>query len=1394
MKKYIYLLYFIISIISLKAQENNNTTVKRLTNHVDTSNNEEKNTKLRRNGSLREVIPTVQGELSVNTQGSLTYSIPIEVFKGVHEFQPNLTISYNSQLKGGFSGYGWNITGLSSITIGGKNKRIDGIYQGIQYNGNDPFYLDGQRLIKVDDTNYITETLSKIKIKRNGESFTVHFTDGKISTYVLKTIGQYLITETEDAYGNLIRYNYYTNNNTAYIESIEYGGSNFPFKIQFNREGLNYPNKIFRNGNEIIDNYVLKDITVSSTTDGIFRKYSLSYDNTSLNDLRLRKVIVSNKNGEELKPLLFNYNSQGAIEVIKQDSNAKKIDSEARSLGSIVYGDFEGNGKISAAFTTRSEINIVNNTSQYTLKTIHSKLGELSSSLNLGYRDELFSGRIIDKDDKLSYNDRVLALNQVLNESFISNFSNGFVFNEQQKIVATDIITNTKLETKFSLPFGYNYGTSMCGNYNNIPCIEIYESNNIKQIQGDFNNDGLVDLLLFTDEGYLSKSQNSPSGEHWSSSYSNYLLDTKIPSRIYFIEIGKQIKNQGTITPILIAENHSIDPDNFYTMEFDGDGIPEFLAVKNNSFTIYKFSNNSLTPVLSNVPLNNFTEDTPLIFGDFNGDGLTDFMTPLKIYDVQKDGIENVAYGFAIDEKEWWQYINTGKDFVKTKRNFTAQNLAYCRPSQRNIINKSSTFQKFWSGKMDEYSHTDYAYCGIIPIDYNHDGKTDFISFNKFGKIKPITSGPKAGSLLNATIDNILPRNGRHKTNKIFFIENIADNNANTFFNLSLNLNNIIDISSQKFSPYTLILNNSDVNTVEVYNSGFQFYDAFFGTETSFLVKTNSFIEGQLKEVDNNSGVKQIIEYTPLAENIINQRNLTNKNLYYNAEKELGKSLQYPYYLNKQQPNYYLVKRVTTSFDDKAISKEYRYANAIQHLNGLGFVGFQKTFSSDPYESKLNSIEKEFLPVKMQSDVLWTVNTYDPLQENQHIKSTYGNLTESNYLTRSDFKYEKVDLLNKQYAYIKKSSVIEDVLKNIPIYTNYSYNADKTLITSIETLYDDEGSSLSEFTYKPEFSNGNHYFFGKIESKKETLRKHTDVFSNREEYIYNSNGSTQIAKKYGHNTSALITSSDYYSNGNKKSEILSGEGISIPLKISFEYDVTNRFISKTTSPEGTVDIIRTNIYGQVTSTKNYLGLESSYTYDSWGNNTKKIDEYGITTVLQKEAFSNGSYSLYTETEGQPKTISTFDKFDRNINVKTQTINNQWISKDIVYDIFGKKIKESEPYFSTESATKWNEIEYDGLDRPIKQKLYTGQVIATCYEGKTVTVDDGHQKTSKTLDALGQVVQHQDKGGIVSYEYYPNGTLKSSQYGLIKISITQDGWGNKIKLTDPSAGTYTYMIF
>ena len=61
---------------------------------------------------------------------------------------PEIGLAYNSQQAGyGIAGYGFNITGLSAITRGGKNLFDDGKRTDVSYTDEDNLYLDGKRLV-----------------------------------------------------------------------------------------------------------------------------------------------------------------------------------------------------------------------------------------------------------------------------------------------------------------------------------------------------------------------------------------------------------------------------------------------------------------------------------------------------------------------------------------------------------------------------------------------------------------------------------------------------------------------------------------------------------------------------------------------------------------------------------------------------------------------------------------------------------------------------------------------------------------------------------------------------------------------------------------------------------------------------------------------------------------------------------------------------------------------------------------------------------------------------------------------------------------------------------------------------------------------------------------------
>lgn len=231
--------------------------------------------------------------------------------------------------------------------MGGKSKEIDGITIGPQYDGKDPYYLDGQRLIKIDETTFATEKLSKVKITKptSGEyQFIVQYTDGKIAKYKELVSQQFYISTIVDAFNNEIHYSYQVENNVPVITKISYGGSNAAddkYFVNFLYKARKRNIQIFRKGVSYLTNKVLYEINTGSSNVLLYRKYVLSHDYIEDNSVeRLRNVVVSNENGENLKPLNFNYNTTTQGIIAWGANRWDGISGWATGLGSVTLGNF----------------------------------------------------------------------------------------------------------------------------------------------------------------------------------------------------------------------------------------------------------------------------------------------------------------------------------------------------------------------------------------------------------------------------------------------------------------------------------------------------------------------------------------------------------------------------------------------------------------------------------------------------------------------------------------------------------------------------------------------------------------------------------------------------------------------------------------------------------------------------------------------------------------------------------------------------------------------------------------------------------------------------------------------------------------------------------------------
>jgi len=326
---------------------------------------------------------------SVSPNGAKCYNVPIEIVPGRQGFQPNISLSYNSQGGNGLVGMGWSISGLSSIERVNKNMFFDGTDDVPNLKDKDAFMLDGVRLIEKSRTksqiNYetvqgnITVIASFVGtiIPFKGIIFSttdigffkVMYPNGSTAIFGDNTSAKlsYPITTLTDLSGSIITFSYLlpdnidlnggNNNEVYYIDEINYGQcSDMPnfAKVKFKYQSRN--DKIFslQSTKSIIFRQRLNSIEISANSNMI-RAYNLTYSNTDtrinannqLDVSRLAQIDCS-AGSESLNPLKFYYGESGTPTII---TNPTSLNYSDLSNVNFIRGKFDPNPNSDAVLT-----------------------------------------------------------------------------------------------------------------------------------------------------------------------------------------------------------------------------------------------------------------------------------------------------------------------------------------------------------------------------------------------------------------------------------------------------------------------------------------------------------------------------------------------------------------------------------------------------------------------------------------------------------------------------------------------------------------------------------------------------------------------------------------------------------------------------------------------------------------------------------------------------------------------------------------------------------------------------------------------------------------------------------------------------------------------------------
>ncbi len=622
------------------------------------------------------IVGSIGGTINASMYGGAIYSIPLELPRGVCNLQPEISLVYNSQGGNGLLGYGWNLSGISSITRTGSTLFHDGKMTAADFSSDDRFMLDGQRLILVgtagNTEEYKTEQdeFSKIVFHKengyyskcdvwleNGNLLKYGYTnDSKLMSSDGNHVIKWMVSSITDRNGNAILYSYETpdTNGDIYISQIAYtSNSQANLSAEFTI-AFTYSNNRFDKyhyyiaGNKILSKKLLTGISVSKAGN-VIESYSFTYDGNSNRMYNLLKQISLSKGAYVLNPTVITWNTNDN-DIYNNTLSTHEINTAILNDFSIV-GDVNGDGysdlitvpyKPTGGYTNNVTIKVYLNDMTGTFGSTPNTTITAPSTLDWVH--------VLDINGD-GYDDVVL-----------------------QTIVETTTGGNTSYTSGFIV-----YESSGGSSFTNAYSTSI--SGEVLARVGDFLGEGRNGLLVL---------KIRP----WGDNDNTYYIDD-YPSIIH---------NTGSYSLDTFISD-IIDCGFILTDDFNGDGKTEMIILDTSNRTLLSFGKQNSNYVITSVTDNfNCSVYTSFFTGDFNNDGKADIM-----YNNSSSNIKYVI-------------LSTGTGFTApiTVANNNLTNIVF---PQMGIYKPSLNY-------VSNNSHY-----GVNFSDIDGDGKTDIIFYN--GNKKP---------------------------------------------------------------------------------------------------------------------------------------------------------------------------------------------------------------------------------------------------------------------------------------------------------------------------------------------------------------------------------------------------------------------------------------------------------------------------------------------------------------------------------------------------------------------------------------------------------------------------------------------------------------------------------
>ena len=546
------------------------------------------------------VVGAIGGIVNISALGGAVYSIPLLMPPGIGNMIPNIAITYNNQAGNGLLGWGWNLSGLSSIVRTGQTLFHDLNETAVNFT-DDRYLLDGSRLMLCNGTYggngsiYKTEIddMSKIVAYSEGYSgpsrFVVYKKDGTIGEYghtedsriepqnrndVVLT---WLVNKISDRDGNSIVFHYNENQSSGewYINNIEYtlneiSGVNTMYKIEFVYDDRTDVESGYVMSNVVQNKKILGSIIIKHmTTNSILYEYSFEYiapgvyGNNNFLYNRLQKIGMT-ADGMQLNPTIISWNK----ETMHYPDDYQSYTLSQGVFNKVPFvGDFNGDG--------------------------YSDVALVPHKPGSSYQHDVLVELYLNKGDGTFENEPyfTMTINQMLDWIYVVDL-NGDGLDDMVAYFEND---DSKSGWKSKVYAYINMGNTF------LFVGEKISDKYFTLYPGDFCHERKTSLFV----------------QHIPDSNGN----TKYSGILYFNENTQQLKY------FEFQAFFAVTAQRVFVTDIDSDSHSEIMLLYNDHVAIANITKNGNEYVLSSsISDYNFSSEDYLFPGDFNGDGHPDLL------------------------------------------------------------------------------------------------------------------------------------------------------------------------------------------------------------------------------------------------------------------------------------------------------------------------------------------------------------------------------------------------------------------------------------------------------------------------------------------------------------------------------------------------------------------------------------------------------------------------------------------------------------------------------------------------------------------------------------------------------------------------------------------------